>query len=62
MDLLTVVPPDREAPIREQLALLDAAVADNEWSNEDRSLMESDLNDPQGIGSARDLRAVSAQS
>jgi uncharacterized membrane protein len=61
-DLLTVVPPGREAPIRDQLALLDAAMAENEWSHADRSLMESDLNDPQGVGSARDLRTVTAQS
>ena len=55
-DLLTVAPADRRAPLERQLDLLDAAVADNDWTGAERaSLLPGD---PQGIGSARQLRSA----
>jgi uncharacterized membrane protein len=60
-DLLTVAPPDRRAALEQQLELLDAAVAVNNWSDADRSLVMSDMHDPQGIGSAGDLASVAEQ-
>ena len=60
-DLLTVAPPDRRAALEQQLELLDAAVAVNNWSDADRSLVMSDMRDPQGIGSAGDLASVAEQ-
>ncbi len=52
-DLLTVAPPDRRAPLEEQLELLRAAVTDNGWSATERSRL---LDDTQGIGSGVDVR------
>lgn len=52
-DLLTVAPDDRRAPLERQLSLLEAAVAENDWPKSERSQVSSD---PQGIGSASELR------
>jgi uncharacterized membrane protein len=52
-DLLTVAPPERRAPIQEQLELLRAAVADNAWSAAERSHLRDDT---QGIGSGSDVQ------
>jgi uncharacterized membrane protein len=60
-DLLTVALPDRRAPLQQQLDLLDAAVDANDWSDAERSLVMSDMRDPQGIGSASDLTSVATQ-
>ncbi len=59
-DLLTVAPADRRAPLERQLELLDAAVATNEWTDAERPEMWS--SDPQGIGSAHELRSVAGQA
>jgi uncharacterized membrane protein len=58
-DLLTVAPPERQAALERQLVLLDAAVADNDWSTAERAELLS--SDTQGIGSARELRAIAGQ-
>jgi hypothetical protein len=58
-DLLTVAPPERQAPLERQLALLDAAVADNDWSKAERAELLS--SDTQGIGSAPEFRAIAGQ-
>jgi uncharacterized membrane protein len=54
-DLLTVVPPERRAPLERQLALLDGAIAENDWPAEERAGVTSDI---QGIGSAPELRSI----
>lgn len=59
-DLLTIAPADRRSPLERQLELLDAAVADNDWTDTERSDMVS--GDPQGIGSARELRSIVEQA
>src|SRR4051794_31840512 len=52
-DLLTVAPPERRAPLHEQLRLLEAAVAENAWPASERSQIFDDV---QGIGSGQDLQ------
>jgi uncharacterized membrane protein len=52
-DLLTITPEDRKAVLEAQVELLDAAIAHNDWPELERTILASD---PQGIGSARDLR------
>jgi len=54
-DLLTVAPTARRPPLEEQLELLDAAVADNDWPEGERARLEPDA---QGIGSGADLRST----
>ncbi len=52
-DLLSVAPPDRRAPLEEQLSLLREAVDDHGWSEKEREHL---FGDPQGIGSGADVR------
>ena len=54
-DLSTVVPPERKGVLTAQLQLLNETVAHNDWPEAERSILSSD---PQGIGSARDLRGI----
>jgi len=54
-DLLTIAPTERREVLIAQLELLDAAVAHNDWPDAERRILSSD---PQGIGSARELRSI----
>jgi len=52
-DLLVVAPPERRPPLARQLELLDTAVAENEWPQDERGPVPAD---PQGIGAADELQ------
>jgi hypothetical protein len=52
-DLLSVTPPERRPPLEDQLALLEAAVAQKSGSGDRREPLTADR---QGIGSADELQ------
>lgn len=54
-DLLTVAPPERRPPLHRQLALLDDAMAGNDWSDAERTEVASDM---QGFGSGGIFRSL----
>jgi len=58
-DLQSIAPPERQEALARQVELLNAAVASNDWPETDRRTLSSD---PQGIGSAKGLRAVLVDS